>query len=142
TTAARVQDEADADAIERLIDARGRPLRVMAEEVSPACVVRLLRRRDRGLPPVAAIHPPEYGHWRKAMLEDIAILTGGRVVARDLGGRMTGLEGRGLGSAREGRGGFGFSVGAGGAGGPAPNATQRRRIRRPNHAVRRHVARG
>ena len=31
-------------------------------------------------------HPPEYGHWRKAMMEDIAILIGGRVIARDLGG--------------------------------------------------------
>jgi chaperonin GroEL len=34
------------------------------------------------------VHPPEYGHWRKALLEDMAILTGGRVIARDPGGRV------------------------------------------------------
>src|ERR1700730_17024006 len=51
--------------------------------------------------PVAAIHPPEYGHWRKAMLEDIAIVTGGRVIARDLGGKLATTELRDLGSARQ-----------------------------------------
>ncbi|MBN9993887.1 chaperonin GroEL, partial [Listeria monocytogenes] len=37
---------------------------------------------------VVAINPPEFGHWRKAMMEDLAIMTGGRVIARDLGGRI------------------------------------------------------
>ena len=47
-----------------------------------------LCRHEKGGPSVAAIHPPEYGHWRKSMLEDIAIATGGRVIARDLGGKL------------------------------------------------------
>ena len=50
---------------------------------------------------VAAIHPPDYGHWRKAMLEDLAIVTGGRVIARDLGGRIEDVTLRDLGSARQ-----------------------------------------
>ena len=61
----------------------------------------LLSRRDRDEPPVAAIHPPEYGHWRRAMLEDIAIATGGRVIARDLGGRIADVRMRDLGGARQ-----------------------------------------
>jgi chaperonin GroEL len=126
----KLQSEADADAIERLIDERGRPLLVMAEEVSPDCVVRFLRRRDRGLPPVAAIHPPEYGHWRKAMLEDIAILTGGRVVARDLGGRLNDLEPRDLGGARQVRVGSDFTMITGGAGDQTAIEARRRQVAR------------
>jgi chaperonin GroEL len=125
-----LQSESDVDAIERLIDERRRPLIVIAEEVSPACVVRLLRRRDRGLPPVAAIHPPEYGHWRKAMLEDIAILTGGRVIARDLGGRLAALEPRDLGGARQVRIGFDFTMITAGVGDPASIEARRRQVAR------------
>ena len=78
-----------------------RPLLVIAEEVAPVCVIGLLSWRDKGGPPVAAIHPPEYGHWRKAALEDLAILTGGRVIARDLGGTLVGVQLRDLGQARQ-----------------------------------------
>jgi chaperonin GroEL len=52
---------------------------------------------------VAAIHPPDYGHWRKSMLEDLAIVTGGRVIARDLGGRLDQVTLRDLGTARQAR---------------------------------------
>ena len=45
------------------------------------------------------VNPPEYGHWRKAMLEDLAILTGGRVIARDLGGRLEQITLEDLGAA-------------------------------------------
>jgi len=91
----------DVAAIEALIAGQKRPLLILAEEVAPACVIALLSRRDRGEPPIAAIHPPEYGHWRRAMLEDIAIATGGRVIARDLGGRIADVAMRDLGSARQ-----------------------------------------
>jgi chaperonin GroEL len=125
-----LQGDADLDVVERLIDDRRHPLLIIAEEVSPAAVVRLLRGRDRGLPPVVAIHPPEYGHWRKAMLEDIAILTGGRVIARDLGGRVADLEPRDLGAARQVRIGSDFTMIAGGAGDPAAIDGRRRQIAR------------
>ena len=93
--------DAEVEAVEALIGDSGRPLLIIAEEVAPAAVIALLKRRDRGLSQVAAIHPPEYGHWRKTMLEDIAILTGGRVIARELGGTLLGAEQRDLGNARQ-----------------------------------------
>ena len=78
-----------------------RPLLIIAEEVAPACVISLLGSHEKGGPKVAAIHPPDYGHWRKSMLEDIAIVTGGRVIARDLGGTIEAIQLRDLGTARQ-----------------------------------------
>ena len=97
----RLQSLEEVAAIQALVAKSKRPLLIIAEEGAPACVVSLLAWRDNGGVPVAAIHPPEYGHWRKAMLEDIAIVTGGRVVARDLGGKLETTELRDLGSARQ-----------------------------------------
>src|SRR3984885_4475879 len=97
----RLQSLEEVSAIQALVGTSKRPLLIIAEEVAPACVVSLLAWRDNGGVPVAAIHPPEYGHWRKAMLEDIAIVTGGRVIARDLGGKLDATELRDLGSARQ-----------------------------------------
>ena len=91
----------DVAAIDALLAGSKRPLLIIAEEVSPSCIVALLGRREREQAPVAVIHPPEYGHWRKAMLEDIAITTGGRVIARDLGGSIAELQRRDLGTARQ-----------------------------------------
>ena len=71
-----------------LIEKSGRPLLIMAEEIAPACIVDLLARREKTKHLVAAIYPPEYGHWRKAVLDDIAIMSGGKVIARDLGGKL------------------------------------------------------
>ena len=61
----------------------------------------LLSRREKDNFKVAAIHPPEYGHWRKAMLEDIAVATGGKVISRDLGGDVERALLEDLGSARQ-----------------------------------------
>ena len=61
----------------------------------------LLSRREKDNFKVAAIHPPEYGHWRKAMLDDIAVTTGGKVISRDLGGAVERARLRDLGSARQ-----------------------------------------
>ena len=67
----------------------------------PAVIMQLLARREKSNFKVAAIYPPEFGHWRKAMLEDIAITTGGRVISADLGGRLEKAELHDLGSARQ-----------------------------------------
>jgi len=83
-----------------LIEKSGRPLLIIAEEVAPPVIMQLLARRDKDNFKVAAIHPPEFGHWRKAMLEDIAIVTGGRVISVDLGGKLEKAELHDLGSAR------------------------------------------
>ncbi len=84
-----------------LIERSGRPLLIIAEEVAPPVIMQLLARRDKNNFKVAAIHPPEFGHWRKAMLEDIAIATGGRVISVDLGGKLEKAELQDLGSARQ-----------------------------------------
>jgi chaperonin GroEL len=84
-----------------LIEKSGRPLLIIAEEVAPPVIMQLLARRDKNNFKVAAIHPPEFGHWRKAMLEDIAIVTGGRVISVDLGGKLEKAELHDLGSARQ-----------------------------------------
>jgi chaperonin GroEL len=85
--------------IYKLIEKSGRPLLIMAEEIAPACIVDLLTRREKSRQLIAAVYPPEFGHWRKATLEDIAILTGGKVIARDLGGTLDGCQLSDLGGA-------------------------------------------
>lgn len=97
----KLQTTEEVAAILALVDKSKRPLLIMADEVAPACIVSLLAWRDKGGALVAAIHPPEYGHWRKVALEDISILTGGRVLARDLGGSIAKVELRDLGQARQ-----------------------------------------
>ena len=84
-----------------LVERSGRPLLIIAEEVAPPVIMQLLARREKGNFKVAAIHPPEDGHWRKAMLEDIAITTGGKVISVDLGGKLEKAELHDLGSARQ-----------------------------------------
>ena len=84
-----------------LIEKSGRPLLIIAEEVAPPVIMYLLSKREASNFKVAAIHPPEYGHWRKAMLEDIAITTGGKVISADLGGKLEKAELHDLGTARQ-----------------------------------------
>src|SRR6202522_2203945 len=84
-----------------LIERSGRPLLIIAEEVAPPVIMMLLSRREKDNFKVAAIHPPEYGHWRKAMLDDIAVTTGGKVISRDLGGSVERARLEDLGSARQ-----------------------------------------
>lgn len=70
-------------ALRALVDEAGKPLLVIAEEYSPQAVAALLG--DHAGPAIVAVHPPEYGKWRQAMMEDIAIMTGGRVFVKELG---------------------------------------------------------
>jgi chaperonin GroEL len=84
-----------------LIEKSGRPLLIVAEEVAPPVIMQLLERHEKTNFKIAAIHPPEYGHWRKAMLEDIAITTGGKVISADLGGKLEKTELHDLGTARQ-----------------------------------------
>ncbi len=82
----KIKDPAALDGVRRIAEAEGRPLLVIAEEMAPEVVVTLIGKQGPGR--YLVVHPPEYGHWRKALMEDLAILTGGRVIARDLGGRI------------------------------------------------------
>jgi chaperonin GroEL len=126
----RLQSQEEVAAIQALVAHTKRPLLIIAEEVAPACVVTLLAWRDNGGVPVAAIHPPEYGHWRKAMLEDIAIVTGGRVIARDLGGKLDAAELRDLGSARQVRISANQTIITAGGGDPVGIAARRQQVAR------------
>jgi chaperonin GroEL len=72
--------------VEEVQVARG-SLLIIAEDMSGEVVAALLAA-NAAETPIVAIHPPEYGKWRHATLEDLAIMTGGRVIARETGGRL------------------------------------------------------
>jgi chaperonin GroEL len=117
------------ETIRSLIGRNNQPLLIIAEEISAPAVMALLASRD-GNAPVAAIHPPDYGHWRKAMLEDIAIVTGGRVISRDLGGAIATATKADLGQARQVRISANMTVISGGTGAPDMVAARREQVRR------------
>ncbi len=93
----KILEPSSLDRAIEIAEGEKRPLLIIAESIAPEVIVRLLENGGAGK--YLVVHPPEYGQWRTAMMDDLAIITGGEVLARDLGKKLENVTREQLGGA-------------------------------------------